>query len=154
MKVLREVYEDEGYLFVLELSWESDGSRPTWIDVKCAEGHRRKGSRLLTDNVTWESRPEVVLLRTRWDGHDGPEQGEDYVEDFSEAQLLFRVVVKWDKCAHWEFGPQRYDEEDKPWGRGDGYIHTCSDDLRMLDAMNTAYNRAKKIMLDAGTWDE
>lgn len=176
MKYITEIYDLEGALFVMEFSWKNtpqdwertdlpdghpmktmfdhsdeDGSSPTWINVKCAEAWRFTQYPNLASNEPIER--SGIQFQSRWNGYHAEKRKPDHVEDFQEAELLFQVGVNWDHCAHWEFGPQQYDENRKEWSRGDGYIHTCGEDLKILDAMNTAYNRAKQIMVEAGSWD-
>jgi hypothetical protein len=142
MKTIREDHEIDGEWFAFELSWmdcradtERPGvagwhaydppSEPLFIDVKCAE--------------TMDA-PPSVLFRAEDDEAE-------VTSDFAKAALLFKVAVKWDHCAHWEFAPTHTD-------RGDGYIHTCGDSPTLMRAMAKAYDLAKQIMIDRGTWDK
>lgn len=165
MKRIRRAYEIHGWTFVMEFSWKDkpedwirydlgqtephktdlneDGSRITWIDVRCCHGVRQDGSRL-KDDGTWEPLDSNIITFER----SGGSNSSDTTENFDEAQRLFGVSVKWDQCAHWYFG----DEEKER--HGSGYWHTCGDLVYEIDAMRTAYEEAKKFMVENGTWDD
>jgi hypothetical protein len=159
MKQIKKLYEIDGQKYVMEFSWKDQPE--DYIRDDLAPDHPMRiaserealadrakmalGEPYDHENPTWI---DVKCVEVQHYGDDEVwfhREGESCTgakqystQDFAKAESLFDVSVKWDQCAHWRMG----------------YIHTCGDHLTLLDAMNTAYNEAKKIMQEAGSWDE